>query len=133
MKTLFNLTALLAIIYLLTQLAGCGGGSDSNEEPTVFRLWTEIDSNTPVDLTGGDFNQAMDFNIFTTTAEICLCSITLIGDNSTGIYSIPSCRYVFGTGTGMNPGCNLFVGGGTYAQSGGVLEVCNNLACTKYH
>jgi hypothetical protein len=120
---------------LIVAFVACGGGGGSKAAPkNLFSLWKEDGTESPLDLTGGAFNTTLPMLFIFTGGEQCHCDMIIIGDQTSGGWSLSSCGYNAGTGTG-DPGCSSLNSAGTYSIISNSLSICggNTPGCDKYH
>lgn len=120
-----TLTVLLMISAL--SITACGGSSDSSKD--LFSLWREVGTDVPLDLTGGEFGSPFGLSVFFEDGSQCDCSLTLLGDQSSGSYVVNFCTYRFGSGSG-DPGCNFLNDTGSYSKSSNELKTTDSSGFT---
>lgn len=101
----------LLILALSILLINCSDSSPSSKN--LFSLWTHQETGAPMDLSDGAFSEPLDYSFFFTEGNICDCTLTIMGSQSSGSYYLNSCYYRMGSGSG-DPGCNYMNGSGTY-------------------
>ena len=101
-------------------LVACGGGGGGSSEKDLFSLWTDTDTNAPLDLRGGAFSTPLPMHSYYPDGAQCDCTLTVLGTQSGGTYIINACVYRYGTGSG-DPGCNSLDGTGTYTKTSDTL------------
>lgn len=134
MKNTFYIIALSLI------LTACGG-SDSDGSPStsvdkdLFSLWKPTDDSGPLELTGGQFQASQGFSLFMPDGAQCNCSLTFIGDQESGRYTLNNCNYTYGTGSGSEaPNCNALDHTGLYTKTSTQLTICDDTQdCTIYN
>jgi hypothetical protein len=114
-------------------LSACGGGGGGGEvkPKDLFSLWNEVETDLPLDLSGGDFSQEMDISFFFTGGAQCDCDFTVIGDQASGSYVINSCSYKVGSGS-EDPNCNALNQTGLYEKKDDVLSINGSNGAVKY-
>ncbi|MFC3680336.1 hypothetical protein [Bacterioplanoides pacificum] len=116
----FLLTLATAIL-----ISACGSDSSDDKEKSLFSLWKSVDGEETLDLNGGAFSKAQSWIYFPdSSGSQCNCELTLIGTESQGNYIINSCRYVSGSSSVGDPGCNSLNQTGTYKKSSDTLRIC---------
>lgn len=126
----------LALFGLLAIGCGSGGGGGADAAgpgiaggKSVFSKWTNINSGSFIDLTGGTFGQAMSFAVDVGSGNICTCDLKVIGDEASGTYMLTNC-FVSGGGTAN---CSAQNDIGTYSKANGQLELCADPGnCSKW-
>lgn len=126
------------IIVLSLALTACGGDGSVTKSVTnkdFFSLWKSVDDNSPLDLTDGDFNEGLEFNLYLGNGAQCNCNFVVIGDQKSGGYTLNSCNHVYGTGAGDEiPNCNALDHTGTYTKDSKQLTICDDTQdCTVYN
>ncbi len=122
-------------------LFACGGGSptaaltsgtDEDTDEGLFREWTETGSGFLLDLTGGALNTNLAYYFVEEDGARCDCSLTFLGDETSGSYVLKQCTYRVGSSDG-DPGCNSFNHTGTYARENDRLSICDDTQeCSTY-
>jgi hypothetical protein len=118
------------MLIVCVALAACGGGGDDSKG--VFSLWTRDGDNATIDLRDASFNQDWTISLYLRDATNCLCTMTVIGDNSKGSYVISRCisnPYR----AAVNGQCQALNQTGTYTNDGNVLTLVGPRATTTYH
>ena len=111
----------LAIAVTVALLAACGG-SGGDDSKSLFSLWKADGGAESYDLSGGSFNTPFNINLFVpSTGAQCSCTLTAIGDNTSGQTVLNACSFVPGTAPGGDPGCANNNGSYTYSITGNVL------------
>lgn len=119
----------LAASVLAISLAACGGGGDDGK--SVFGLWTRDGDNATLDLRGASFGQDWTISLYLKDATNCLCTMTVIGDESKGSYVLGRCisnPY----SARVNGQCTALNHTGNYTNAGGVLTLAGPAATTTY-
>jgi hypothetical protein len=112
---------LIITILATAALAACGGSGGDDSKP-LFSLWKADGGAETYDLSGGSFNTPFNINLFAPrTGAQCVCTLTAIGDNTSGQTVLNACSFVQGTAPGGDPGCANNNGSYTYSISGTVL------------
>lgn len=122
-----------ALIVVAASLSACGGGGGSDNPPpekNLFSLWTNKDTGAPMDMTGGEFSSPLPFFIYFPDGAQCNCTLTIIGRQSSGFYSLNSCTYRYSTGDG-DPGCNAADTSGTYTKTSDTLTITPSSGSTS--
>jgi hypothetical protein len=118
----------LALCIALT-LTACGGGSDDNK--SVFSLWTRDGDSGTLDLRGAGFGQDWTISVFLRDATNCLCTMTVIGDESKGSYALGRCiSNPFNAS--VNQQCQALNQTGNYTNAGNVLTLFGPNATATY-
>ncbi len=122
-------------------LFACGGGSptaaltsgtDEDTDEGLFREWTETGSGFLLDLTGGALNTNLAYYFVEEDGARCDCSLTFLGDETSGSYVLKQCTYRVGSSDG-DPGCNSFNHTGTYERDNDRLSICDDTQeCSTY-
>lgn len=129
------------ILLLTIALLACGGGSpattlssgtDEETDEGLFREWTETDSGFLLDLTGGALNSNLAYYFVEEDGSRCDCSLTFLGDETSGSYVLKQCTYRVGS-SGGDPGCNSSDHTGTYERDNNRLSICDDTQdCSTY-
>lgn len=122
-------------------LFACGGGSptaaltsgtDEDTDEGLFREWTETGSGFLLDLTGGALNTNLAYYFVEEDGARCDCSLTFLGDETSGSYVLKQCTYRVGS-SDEDPGCNSFNHTGTYERDNDRLSICDDTQeCSTY-
>jgi len=118
----------LAAGVLALSLAACGGGSD---DKGVFSLWTRDGDNATIDLRGASFGQDWVISLYLKDSTNCLCTMTVIGDDSKGSYVLGRCisnPY----NSAVNGQCTALNQTGNYTNAGNVLTLVGPAATATY-
>jgi len=101
-------------------LTACGGGGDDGKG--VFSLWTRDGDSATIDLRGANFSQDWTISLFLRDATNCLCTMTIVGDDSKGSYVLGRCisnPY----NAAVNRQCQALNHTGNYTNTGNVLTL----------
>jgi hypothetical protein len=110
-------------------LTACGGGGGYDKG--VFSLWTRDGDGATVDLRGAGFGQDWTISLFLRDSTNCLCTMTVIGDDSKGSYVIGRCiSNPFNAA--VNRQCQALNQTGNYTNTGNVLTLFGPNATTTY-
>jgi hypothetical protein len=121
-KTIATLCAALA-------LTACGGGG--GDDKSVFGLWTRDGDNATLDLRGASFGQDWTISLFLRDATNCLCTMTVIGDESKGSYVLGRCiSNPFNAA--VNRQCQALNQTGNYTNTGNVLTLVGPNGAATY-
>jgi hypothetical protein len=108
---------------LVVSCGGGGGGSSSSSDPkSLFSLWVDVDTESPLELSDGDFNTDMDIAFYTSGGAQCVCDFTVLGNESAGTYIINSCYYVTNSSTEYFD-CSIANETGTYSKKDDTLTI----------
>lgn len=119
----------LATLAVAAVLSACGGGG--SDEKGVFSLWTRDGDAATIDLRGASFGQDWVVSLYLRDATNCLCTMTVIGDDSKGSYALSRCisnPY----SAAVNRQCQALNHTGSYTNGGGVLTLVNQSATSTY-
>lgn len=124
--------AALSTILICGSCGKSGGSSAAAPSKELFSVWTSVTNPTAIlDFTGGSFGIAMPITFVYPGGEICDCDLSVLGSQSTGSYVNANCTYRAASGGGVDPGCNVLNGNGTYTNSSATLQICDP-ACESY-
>ncbi len=110
-------------------LTACGGGGD--DEKSVFSLWTRDGDSGTLDLRGASFGQDWTISLYLKDATNCLCTMTVIGDESKGSYVLGRCisnPY----SASVNGQCTALNQTGNYTNAANVLTLAGPNSTTTY-
>lgn len=124
-------TLILASLIIFLGCSKSGGGDSSSPSKALFSVWTDKTTGHILDLSQGYFGTGTMFFEFATGAK-CQCVLTISGTETTGNYSLASCGWVSGTGTG-DPGCSGVNQSGGFSNTNAALQICNIAGCTYYN
>ena len=124
-----KLSLLVVLSACLLILLGCSP-DDSSDSPkadkNLFSLWTPQDPTDPtLSLENLDFNQQTGYAFTFGTGDQCNCLIRFIGTQSSGQYTLNSCTYVVGSGSGEYSNCSALNHSGTYSKNSDTLTMCS--------
>jgi V8-like Glu-specific endopeptidase len=121
-------------------LLSCGQQKNDTSDDNVVcsgqdciqNLWTSSSGTViTINLSQTPVNGVVDPVSFSfNTGEICYCSATLVGNETSGTASFSLCYYLSG-GAG-DPGCAAMGGSGSYTVSGSTLTLCKP-GCTTWN
>lgn len=119
MKSLLKPVALCAAVLL----SACGGGSDGDSKD-LFSLWTRETDGVRIDLSGGALRTPFAIAFFRANGAQCNCTMTVIGEQSSGSVVINQCFYVVGSAAQEpDPKCTIHNSTGSYTKSRDVLTL----------
>lgn len=124
----------LILTFSFIFLIGCGkssGGDDSSSAKGLFSVWTDHSNGHVLDLTQGYFGTSTMYFLFPTGGK-CQCVLTMSGTDSSGNYTLASCGYMAGTGTG-DPGCAAVDQTGGFSNVNSSLQVCPTAQSCEYY
>jgi hypothetical protein len=131
-----NIVWAVVCTVLAVGLVACGGGGGGGgaASKNLFSLWKEVNTSAPLELTGGNFNTAIPILFsFAPGGEQCVCNLIVVGDQSSGAWTLSQCGYVPNSGSG-DPGCSAMNATGDYTLSNNTLSICggNSPGCDTY-
>lgn len=121
---------IFAPLVLSIALIGCGGGSDSSKD--LFSTWNEKDGDSVVDLQGVEFGVGTLYSFILEDGSQCNCNLSVLGEQSNGVYAVNSCFYVSGSSSSGDPGCDAFNHTGTFTKTSDTLTLCGPTDCDQY-
>jgi hypothetical protein len=119
---------------IVLALSACVG-SDVVEEAQpkdLFSLWSEVETGSLLELSGGELNQARDVYYFFNDGAQCDCDFTAIGDQTSGYYIMNACSYKPESASVVLD-CNPLNETGLYEKKDDILSVNGENASVKYN
>ena len=127
---MFRFTAILLTILL----SGCGGSDEDPSSDTggtnrsatseLFGLWRGLNDESLdiVDLRGYSFSEPEPVSYFFQGGIQCDCTLTVLGDQSSGAFVTNSCEYLIGSSE-FFVSCDELNVTGHYTNENGILSV----------